>query len=251
MSIRSFALTLGILGMAGVAEARSVPLERAAEAGVAVEAFVPNGGYSRVTLVLRNQSETPVTIAALPGTILDNRADEEQNLTFGGPVSLSVGPGQSVTREVASFCLNQDRHSPSPGARFDISPTPDPGLAAYIGSQHPDQGDVWQYLSNRGRPAEPPPRPTEMNCVGPQGGFQICVNTQANQVQPGAQAIAPVPPGITEIPIVQMPQPTIVPPPPSAPVIRRHRPRIHHAAPPAPIGDPTPQINQGVTIEQD
>ena len=248
MHTRSFALTLGILAIAGSAEARSFPLERAAEAGVRVEATAPNGGYSRVTLTLRNQSEEPVTIAALPGTILDNRASEEQNLTFGGPVSLSVGPGQTVSREVATFCLNQNLHSPSPGAQFDVSPTPDPGLAAYIGSAHPDQGEVWNYLSNRGRPVEPPPRQAEMNCIGPQGGFQICVNTQANQVQPGAQALTPT--AITQIPILEMPQPTIVPPPPPAPVIRPPRPPPTPAAPPAPIGQPDPHVNQGITIEQ-
>lgn len=251
MTHRPFALVLGILGAATAAEARSVPLERAAEAGVGVEVVSPNGGYSRVTLVLRNQSEQPVTIAALPGTVLDNRAESEQDLTFGGPVNLSVGPGQSVTREVASFCLNQERHSPSAGARFDVSPTPDPGLAAFIGSRNPDQGSVWQYLSNRGRQAEPPPRPTEMTCTGPQGGFQICVNTQANRVEANAQAVAPVAPSITPIPILEMPQVTNVPPPPRAPIVRRHRPRQRPAAPPAPIGQPDPQINQGVTIEQD
>ena len=249
MSMRSLALMLGILGLATTAEARSVPLERAAEAGVGVTVTSPSGGYSRVTIVLRNQSQQPVTIAALPGTILDNRADAEQDLTFGGPVSLSVGPGQTVSREMASFCLNQERHSPSPGAQFDVAPNPDPGLAAYIGSRHPDQGGVWEYLRDRGRPAAPPPQPTEMTCVGALGRFQVCVNAQANQVQAGAHAIAPVEPQVTPIPIVQMPEPVVVPPP-RAPVVRRHRPRVRPHTPPAAIDEPSP-INPGVTIVQD
>lgn len=249
MSMRSLALILGILGFATTAEARSVPLERAAEAGVQVQATSPSGGYSRVTLTLRNQSEQPVTIATLPGTVLDNQAESEQDLTFQGPATLSVGPGQTVTRELGTFCLNQDRHSPSPGARFQVAASADQGLAAFIGSRRPDQGGVWEYLQNRGQAASPPPRPEELNCIGANGRFQICVNTQATQVQQGAQAVAPVEPQVTPIPIIQMPQPTIVPPP-EAPVVRRHRPRVRPHTPPAQIDQPA-QVPQGLTIEQD
>lgn len=250
MMLRSTIVALGVLGFAGVAQARSVPLDRARDANVAVDIVSP-GGYHEVTLTLRNRGEDPVTISGLPGMVLENRNESEQDLTFSGPLNLAVGPGQSVTNTVGVYCIRPDRSSPSAGARFDVGQF-DSGLADMMRGRSSavangsTQSAVWDFMRNRNVVQ---PQPAQLNCVGPEGGLRVCVNTNATPVH-NAPNVAPVPPATTQIPIIQLPQ-VVENPPPAAPVVRRHRPRHRPQRPQAPIGQPDPRQPQGLVIEND
>ncbi|MBI2897758.1 MAG: hypothetical protein HYY06_29640 [Deltaproteobacteria bacterium] len=250
MLLRSAIVAVGVLGFAGVAQARSVPLDRARDANVSVDLVSP-GGYHEVTVTLRNRGEDPVTITGLPGMVLENRNQSEQDLTFSGPLNLAVGPGQSVTNTVGVYCIRPDRSSPSAGARFDVGQF-DSGLADMMRGRSSARADgstqsaVWDFMRNRNVVQ---PRPAQLQCVGPDGGLRICVNPNATPVQ-NAPNVAPMPPTPTQIPIIQLPEP-VPTPPPAAPIVRRQRPRHHPQRPQAPIGQPDPRTPQGLVIEDD
>jgi hypothetical protein len=99
----------------------AVPLDQAQRDRDLTVSIRPQG-YTQVTVSVHNRSDHAVTVTAMPGTVLDDPNEGEQDLTVTAPVRMEVPAGATVSRTVATYCLNLHAAPPSDGQVMTARP---------------------------------------------------------------------------------------------------------------------------------
>jgi hypothetical protein len=99
----------------------AIPLDQAQRDRSLTVQLRPHG-YTSVTVSVHNRSDHAVQVTALPGTVLDDPDEGEQDLTVTAPMRLDVPAGATVSRTVSTYCLNLHAAPPSEGRVMTARP---------------------------------------------------------------------------------------------------------------------------------
>jgi hypothetical protein len=151
MSIRAvLAVTLAaVVGFASQAEA--ITLEQAASSGAIDLEITSARSYHSIRIRVRNLTNAPITVSALPGTVFENDVLSEQDVTLAEPLALTISPGKSIVESVATYCIRPHDGPPTAAARFHARGF-DRSIAAFLRA-HPavhgrdtTQSELWQMI---------------------------------------------------------------------------------------------------------